>query len=506
MNSPLRLIRDLLPFAPADTGTKAAATARSLLDTIAGLAPEEVVVKLSSKILPGILKEPDLQSRFKLLEEIREEAERSLPVLEQHVSESALPLPVQTTGVALHADNLLKGLCLAYAGIARAIELHHQTESLSQRYHRALHRSVNLLARRQLLAYRAYTMPSSGSWQLLHELYRKACQPHTKPLNGETAPIEHEYLCALVFAYLEPSKLPRGELEQAHECTRKLAAYALISEISPEQAIGKPEARYLVLPDEGHAGHALMRLPDGVSTAGGFIIDCAPVLAAIDKNLERRPGKPIEPDLESSPALLESLRVALASKRNRRFGRSRFQPRADLICGLDQVLSFIQDHAFSRRSVDRVQRDESDLRTSEWALIDESPDGFLIRFVKGNKQKIGAGDIIALQPREASKVHVCLVRRIVATQMRLEVGLQLLSPHVSVANVRSENGDDVRAIFLHSLPAFGQFSGLIVPPDRFVQGQRVAIHLPGKSIYRQIGKRIEGHDQLEFLALDLLPD
>ena len=88
------------------------------------------------------------------------------------------------------------------------------------------------------------------------------------------------------------------------------------------------------------------------------------------------------------------------------------------------MISFIDGNAFSRRSVDAASRyDGRDFTSSEWALVDESPDGFRLRFIKGEKKTLGAGDIVALQPRESSKIHVCLVRRISSSQARLEIGL-----------------------------------------------------------------------------------
>ncbi|TXT28492.1 MAG: hypothetical protein FD131_3073 [Rhodocyclaceae bacterium] len=139
-------------------------------------------------------------------------------------------------------------------------------------------------------------------------------------------------------------------------------------------------------------------------------------------------------------------------------------------------------------------------------MIDESPDGFLLRFIKGEKRNLGAGDLVALQPRESSKIHVCLVRRISSSQIRLEVGLQLMSPQVSVVDIVAEETPDQRAVFLHNLPAYGKFSGLITAPGAYRTGQKVMVKLPGRSLHRQIGTCMEANEGLEFFALDRLPD
>ena len=171
------------------------------------------------------------------------------------------------------------------------------------------------------------------------------------------------------------------------------------------------------------------------------------------------------------------------------------------------MISFIDGNAFSRRSVDAASRyDGRDFTSSEWALVDESPDGFRLRFIKGEKKTLGAGDIVALQPRESSKIHVCLVRRISSSQARLEIGLQLLSPQISVVDVLGADAQESRAIFMHSLPAYGKFSGLIIPPGIYRASEKIVVRLPGRSLHRLLGTCLEANEGLEFFTLEQLPD
>jgi hypothetical protein len=508
MESPLQLLRELFPFGPTSAEQKSAAAVRGLLDTVTGLSPLEIIARLTGSVLPSISGQPNLHMRFKLLEDVRLEAEQALPVLEKQIGQAVLPLPLDTATAALHADNLLKGLAISYTGIARNINKNLQNDGLSHLLHRSVQRAMAMLARRQILAYRAYAAPSTSSWQTLHELYQLACGQRWKPLNGQTAPIEHEYLGALLFAYLEPTKLPRAEIDLINTCTRQLAAYAQVGEVTPETGNAKTtDACFVVRPDEGNPGYPLMRLPAGTSIFGSILIDCTQVIAALDRNITRLPGKVIDPDLDAPPALLQALRLAIGGKSARRFSRTRFRPRGDLVSGLGSVLSFLDGNTFSRRSVDASSRyDGRDYTSSEWAMVDESPDGFRLRFIKGEKRNMGAGDIVALQPRESSKIHVCLVRRISSSHVRLELGLQLMSPQVSVVDIVAEDTPDQRAVFLHSLPAYGKYSGLITTPGAYQTGQKIMVKLPGRSLHRQIGTCMEANEGLEFFALDLLPD
>lgn len=505
MNTPLQLLRELLPFGHPSAEGRDSAPAGPLPEQ-AELAPLAMITRLCDEVLPQISRQNNLPMRFKQLEDVRQEVEQELLALERQIGEAALPLPKATTVAALLADNLFKRLAQSYVDIARSIFNHHQT-SLTQLLYRTTERAMSVLARRQLLAGRAYAVPSASSWLLLHELYRMTCDPRSKPLNGETAPIEHAYLSALLFAFLEPNKLPRNELDVVHACTDQLAAYAVIAEATSEALTSKSaDACFLIRSEEGNAGFPLTRLPEGGQFSGGLIVDCSQVLAALDRNLSRLPGKVVQPGLDASPALLQSLRIALAGRSARRFSRTKFRPRADLVGGLDQVITFLDGNTFSRRAHDAACRHESrGFAASEWSLIDESPDGFLVRFIKGEKCRFGAGDIVALQPRESSRIHVCLVRRIASNRNRLELGLQLLSPQVSVITLPNGSATGTRAIFLHSLPAYGRFSGLVVAPGKVSNNEKLSFTTLGRTIERQVGKTLEANEGLEFVTLEPLP-
>ncbi|PKO90437.1 MAG: hypothetical protein CVU16_10255 [Betaproteobacteria bacterium HGW-Betaproteobacteria-10] len=507
MNSPLALFRDLFPFKPTRLARKLAGSSTSLLKNLSGQPPLEVATSLTARIIPLINEEPNLASRFERLEAACQVAEQFLPTLENLVMQADLPLPAEVANAAIHADNLLKSLAASYADVAREVRQQPLNAEFNNLHHQSILRAISTLARRQFLAYRAYATPSATSWQMLHELYRMACDPAAQALSEKTAPIEHEYLGALLLGYMEPGNLPRTELETIYTCTHQMAAYAAVGELSKGMLSKAIESRFLVRTNEGNPGYPLTRLPVKTPLTGDLIIDCSQVLAAIDRNLSRPSDKPVQPNFNAPISLLQNMRALIAGKATRRFSRTKFKPRADLINGLDAVISFINGNTFSRRSLDGICRHEARAFVSnECSLVDEGPDSFRVKFVKGEKANIGVGDLIALQPRESSQVHICLVKRIASGTNRLELGLQLLSPQVSVVDITAAHAPSTRGLFLHSLPAYGKISGLIVPPGKLTSGQKISFNTPGKILHRQIGKCIEANEGLEFVALDPLPD
>lgn len=494
MSIPLRLFRELLPFSPPPAEQRTAENLRQCLRDLAGRPAEAFVLALADEILPAAQRQGNLQTRFQLLEEARLSAETRLPALEAEIGGSPLPLPPPTAGHALLADNLLKALAAAYRDLVRELLEQRLEPLLGQLFHRALLRAMGLLARRQQLAARAYAQPSPAAWLQLHELYRQACSPTARPLTADSAPIEHQYLSALLFAYLQPNRLPRGELDAAIRCTERLAAYALISEPRGETLNGPvQEFRFVVRPGEGHPGLPLQR--QTATPPDALLIDCAPVAMALERNLARTPGKAPQPELDAAPSLLRALRAALDGKQGRRYRRSFFRPRGELASGLDAVLDFIDGEA-----------PDNDTAAGEWSLVDESPDGFRIRHLRGEPAHRDVGGLVALRPRESGAIHACLVRRVANADGRLELGLQVLSPQVSVARPPDGEGPPLRALFLHNLPAYGHMPGLAAPAGRLARGRRVELQVAGQTLKKIIGPCIEAGDGLEFFALDPQPD
>jgi len=503
MNAAFRLFRDILPFSQ-QMAEKKSSDARELLDTVVGLSASEVAVQLTSHVIPTVVEQRNLTMRFKLLEDTRQEAETALPVLERHVDSSVLPLPRTVRASALAADNLLKALAAAYFDIAKTIAKSGHQRGYVHLLQRTVNRAMLLIARRQNLAYNSYTSPSSTSWLMLHELYQivrdlRALHPETN-----ITPLEQQYLSALLFAYIDPSKLQRDELTVAIFCTQQLAVHAAIVRVTPDTPTCKAASPcFLVRPEVGSPGAPLLRLPKGTPTLGGFIVDCTVVLEALNKSAEHADHGYSDPGLDIPPGLLQIFQHAIGSQSIRRFSRMRFSPRAHIVCGISQVISFLEGNPVSRRAADLAGNtaEQHSFSHSEWSLIDQSPYGFLVRFLQGDQCQVGVGNIIALQPREERDVHVCLVRRIaVSEDGKVELGVQALSPKVSAIRLPG-HGEIRRGLYLHSLPAFSNRPGIIAHPGHFASGHKIKFELQGSNLLLQVGRRLEAAEGLEFFAL-----
>jgi hypothetical protein len=205
----------------------------------------------------------------------------------------------------------------------------------------------------------------------------------------------------------------------------------------------------------------------------------------------------------ASLAMLRTLAAMWGAQPTRRFSRMRFKPRADLVIGLLDVSLFLSGGAFRRRSNDSEKRGISSPAVSEWALVDESPDGFGIRYVRGDIGNVEVGDIVGIRPRESSHVQICLVRRVSnAGQTRYELGLQNLSPHALVVDLpATEDTARAKAVLLPRMPAYNNAAGLLSTPGRIPEGLEILYPTGGTKVRLKLAQRIEGNSRNDFYLL-----
>ena len=497
MDDPLHRLREFFSFNHNSGEQVEHQQLLSLLESLAPLPPFQVIGILHAQYLPVATCQRNLHTRFKLLENSRAEAIRCLPELEHSVSDAVLPLPAEASAQALTADNFLKSLAGAYTGIVSDITANHQEAALSHLLQQSIRRALRALLRRQILAYRAYALPSTSSWQQMHNLYRIARNQNLAG-QGERS-IERIYLTALLLAYADPNKIPRQHLDDVKTIIEGLAPLAGIIDASQfERGQASHAGRFLVKLDDGNPGRPLAKMTEVTPMPGNLIIECRAVISAIDRKLIQ--AAHLEDDTASAlENLLTSLRNALGSQVQRRFSRIRFKPKVDLVAGFDDALRFIAKGTLARRQ-DDPGADPPPL-TSEWSLINESPDGFGIRYRKGEKWSIQAGDLVVLRPREESRIHVCLVRRIAnLDQNKLELGLQELASEARIIRIA-----DTPAILLPHLPAFEGHAGLIVKADfEWPVGLEIGMALVGRDTRWCPGHHAECNGRVQFLVLEPL--
>jgi len=383
-----------------------------------------------------------------VLELFHSHVEGLLPRLQARLDSAAPPLSHLVRLHARAADELLRELAAAYRNTLLGRRgllsgLLHKRE-----LHMPLVRTIDLLSRRLVLSYRLYTRPPKGVWKSLHDLFLLSRRlriarldlnaPHTNP--------EALYRKTLLLAFADPARLSGPELRRARDY------------IARHGEIGR-----------FHDGNSKARTTQGI-----FLIDLEADRPGVPLARQRGPGRPRRALLLSTRALIKRLtfqyerlsngatpsqlglatdpdprhyrdfirRLALAWRGvpHARAARLRFHPRAELYAGFPAAWAQLQAHA-QRTAAGELYNGPSSAEANEWAILNESPQGYALRYLSGSVGAARVGDLVAIRTRDHGHVFACVVRWVRSEQgENLEIGLQQMAGRFEPASFRRVQG------------------------------------------------------------------
>jgi hypothetical protein len=508
MDTPLQFLRNWLPSGGQTEHMRAADSLREWISTLDDAPPQDIAAALSSRLMPLVSEQRNLHMRTRLLDAFEEAAHKVLPALEDEIRHAAVPLTPHVQALALTADNLLKSQIQGYLSIISSIEDRKQGTMPAPLLQHVILRAMYALQRRQMLAYRAYAAPSAASWQHLHDLHRVARDRGLSKISKNSPSIEHVYIAALLLAYAEPGKFPRSDLDTLRACADRMSALVRLSDTKEAPRTEAPSHLFLVHTDDGQPGAPFLRTPKASDARQCLIVDCGAVVAALNEDISQRTHPVFEHEAmlpQVAEPILKMLLQMWGSQPTRRFSRMRFKPRADVVSGLPDVIQMIDGEALRRRRNDgSSQQEPLPPPISEWAIINESPDGFGIRYLKGPIRRLEVGELVGLRSHEHNRIHLCLVRRAINSgQARFEIGLQGLSPHGLIVTLPDSANSQLRqALLLPQLPAYGGSAGIIGLPGSLPAGIEFTCQPAGKPVRLRLGRPVDLNTRLEFYLLE----
>lgn len=506
-------------FARARPAAKqdADADALRLIAEVDAALPARAAQLLAAEIPALASFEPDLERRLRLVDALHAAAERKLPAIEQEIEAAALPLPAALASAALAADNVLKSIAGEYQTIVARFSPHDPRGGpLPPQVQHATLQASRVLVRRQWLACRAGMAASATAWRRLHRLHRLARDGGFVSFNDGGGSIESYYLAAILLALADPARAPRADLVAMLATIRRLAPLARLIEArvsggaavnacgSSVNAAGLATERPLVVDP-----HNQQPVLGGGHTSAGDVawrIDLEPVIGRLQ--LDIRLGERLrEGDAHPLP-LGAPLRVALrlleVYRRQplRRFTRQCMRPRVDVVTGLDRLWWALSGPNLSRRRAGLIAAPPQE-DALEWAIVDESPDGFGLRLVQGQAPELAVGDIVGVGMRDVGRLHLCIVRRIGEDpRQRCRLGVQTLAPEAAALVVTGEDGERQEPVIrLSALPAHGGRPGLAVAAGRLRPGTpvRVVGGQPGEVL--KVAAQVESNGRFDLLLL-----
>lgn len=488
-------VRDLIKLAGKEgAGRNAAAWLAGIEDA----PPEKIAIDLAERLTEALARELDPRKRLALLMSCEEAAATALAALELATETAPLPLPAAAQHAAVAADSLLKVLATDHAGIALNLQGKGDQADARELLRLAALRAMQTLARRELLAYRGHAVPSHSAWQLMRDVYMLARAQGVARAEQDEASAETIYVAALLFALAEPARLPRPALAAVHAFIAGLAPRARIEPAAtPRDDSG---CRFLIGADKGLPAQPLAQAAeDKAQAADGLVLDCSALAPEVEQLIVAGgEGAPLPP--ETLRQLHDAWSAAGTSPR--RFPRTQFKPRIDMIAGLPAILRLLSGRSLGRRQSDADRDGEQD--ASEWLVINESPDGFGIQHLSAEPPPLDIGDLVLLRPREHGKIHICLVRRSNhAVREHLELGVQLLGSTASVIPLPSEDilAMGQQGLLLPQLPAFGNASGIITAAGALTPNSIITDNQAGTLKYYRLGSRIATSTAIEFHLL-----
>ena len=329
-----------------------------------------------------------------------------------------------------------------------------------------LRRIMHCLAWHLGIGFLVASPPAPGIWLQLHSCYRNSRRlgSSDQAAGGEERRIAQLYVSTMLVAAAQPASFTSRELEF-------ISSYLDSSAKAVDIRIEAPpagEAIFWIDPTKDLPAQALTRRsPPPESEIYYFTCDTLAQSAADHLAALRRGatiselGLPPFAGTSAGQGVLQRLCALWGHPAKRKFSRRRQSYRADLCNGLDRLWQLLR-------------HPEQPPTTSEWMVINESPDGYSMMHVSGPTERLRVGDVVAVHPHEGhidtdhGPWHICIVRWAISENpAHIEIGLQVLSPRGMPAQIAAPHDSDRQgkreALLLPKLPPLRPLPALIVP-------------------------------------------
>lgn len=478
--------------------------------------PLEAVQALHLEASAQISSTAAIRTRLKHLELLREKTESLLPVMERRLDQVTLPLSPPLRQAVVSVNDLLKVLAVGYADVVN--HLSRRWYGLGSRHPlaTAITQAMRLNQRRLRLAYRVHARGSTGAWLETHRLYRAAVdagiERQALPNGGETP--ARIYVHGLLLAFAEPAKFAAGDLDRVRFYLDRYGDLATLDPADAADAQNRSSS-FLIRGTEPRPGTSLARAPAPTLLSGDLILRCDALVARLQEQLAGLPqgiaphklGLPKEAERDAYRGLLGNLARLWSAPPSRRFPRTRFHPRADVVVGCTALRRFLAGSAYRRRAQDAPPEVIDDASMSEWVVTDESPDGLGLRYVGGDAAEVQVGEILGVRHRGASLMHVCIVRRAESAANHLDIGVQVLASHAMAARIAlPESGklarEPLNVMLLPRLPGFRDAPALLAAPSQLEPGTEFIARIDGHQRMLRIGNRVEKTASCELFSLE----
>lgn len=401
--------------------------------------------------------------RVRVLDLLYGQAERVVNAELPKLHETSLPIPRKLRQRIKLILDLLATLTQDYFNtLAELFDPEKQDNSKTPLT--SLRRTLHCIAWQIEINHLVASPATIGLWHQLHSAFCTARKLALENLPGphDGPSIRRIYSNILLAAIAQPASFSSAELNFIREYIETNSLTLDLLKIAPQGSTGT----FWIDPDKDFPAHALVRRPPASETeilyfsCGAITQQAAQHLAELEKGVPAaKLGIPDFAETYAGKGTLRRLGFLWGKPAKRRFPRRRQSYRARLYAGLNKLWQLIKTP-------------ETVLDSSEWMVINESPDGYSLMHMSGHTDDLRVGDIVALQsqkesPESKPSWDICMIRWAISENPEhVEIGLQLLAVNAIAAEIfqtDEPSAGTTAALILPQTPPFRQAELLVVP-------------------------------------------
>ena len=332
------------------------------------------------------------------------------------LTECPLPIPVprKTRPLIRHLQELLGSLA---DGLRITPELAGTHTEIGE----ALYRRLRVLGQQLLISHLAGSPAMKDVWQQLHETYAAALHPGptSASIDALRKPLQNAYFSAVLLGCAQPASFTSQEIGFVAEYLT-----GLVDEVDccAPADVSDP-ALFWIESARDTPAMAWSRKPAPPETKIS-VFSCRQIVAVVKGQLARLEagvaadalGLPVFAGSAAGRGVLRRLIQYWGEPGKRRFPRRHQNYRGVLCHGLDNLWRLFRSSSPALAE------------TSNWMIINESPDGCAIRHLSGKTANLAVGEIAAIRRESDDRWQTGIVRWALSeNQEHLELGLQILS-------------------------------------------------------------------------------
>ena len=350
------------------------------------------------------------------------------------LSDGVLPIPIPR-----RTRQLIRSLQLLLRTLADDLQTTIDAQPVGMPPELARWQILHALAQHLLASSLVASPAAVGIWRQMHQTYASV---RRLGLTGAESPDGHAtlqdaYYSAVLLGCAQPASFTSNEINFIATYLARFAAG-----VEPDLRDAPGPTAFWIDPTRDAAAYACARNTPPPDTAVHYFSATRLAEQLRQQLAELESGAPAKtiglPDFADTPAgrgVLRRLINYWGDPDRRRFPRRRQNYRALLCCGLANLWQLFQ------------HGEESLPGTSNWMIINESPDGYAFMHVSGKTGELSIGDVAAIRTESGKAWQICIVRWALSeNQEHLELGLQILATRAVPALLAQPGGRHDQAL------------------------------------------------------------